>query len=1067
MLATTKWSKARKATSGVLSFLLVAALGFFPSRDFAFAENQDNFNQTAIRDATETEEGRADSFLDDHVIPDETIADNEKHPRENRAEKDAALKEETTDNTESVLENKSGSSEPQEPLALGNKNITPLADISQQLNGLTWNMYKVADDSEPDRDKGSTPVSYLDAFSHYESTYVVMKFNITAPSGGELQSGDTLKFPFLQGGGVSVSNTANENLMASDNQTVLGAWRIFNGNIVIVLNDNAAEQTALNNCTITTAKTLHPYNLSGSDEVNTYTIGTVSHSYKVKGLSRAPLSDYLTKNVSATTNQTVRWLIGVGSPLINDLTVTDGNYMQAASSCIFEDEIPASEASTGITNFYITARVPYIMSDTNQEAATASGTMVLEKTVTNPYFAKVMQQASDTDYETFKNRIETFQYGIYEVGDGSYKFIINFGNPHDADYPLKYSDLWGDLKQSILDANKGVSDKEAEIIANSLGDNNCINGNVVLWVFYITTGYNQAFIDTQKTNTGVLNTTIEGSPLVTTKTAQGTLRAGSAVSSPSALQATIAVADKVSGVPLQGVTAKIQHTIDGGVTWVDTAYGNVTTGTDGQATSGTLAPGTYRFVVVDGMDGYDSNSVTHTSSTNEAGGQFTVAGSDATGVVVTVTGEQKVYTVNYDADNGTAIPAKTDVRFGDANLLPSQAPTKPGMIFDKWEVSEGGVAGTPVDGTSTYADLASDDETAEITLKAVYVDKAAVALPQVTIGQTLRGTPPDPETFTFEMTLAAGDASGVALPPSTSTNPVVTGDAGATFDELSFTKAGVYTFEITETQGFTAGLTYDNAVITMTVTVTEDANGFTVSAPVFTQDGQLIDPLFTNIYLAQSVVVEGIAVEKLIAGDTPAEDDLFIFNLVAENDSNPMPTGAVGMTAELQITGSGTNSYGAWTYEEVGTYVYTIHEQNTQNENYSYDSRIYTVTDVVIDEAGVLSYVRTIHDGIREVGSIMFENTYRNSAVFDERSDGAAGDNVTSEQGDAGGQNNAFQQNDASGQGNANERRSANEGGRTREGLLPNTSDFGAPWGILMVVIISAAVFMLRRARKE
>lgn len=1143
----------KEALRVAITLLLVLTLGLFPSAAFAFVAGEDSSIQSEAVKSVQAAEGELEESLATEEPSDESGLLNEGEPSGENGlldESETSEENENLDGAVGVSETESNSTGSNDAVALRSGGKALRADISSQLRNLTWSMRRASDGVEPNRDQGSDPTDYTNEFTHYQPVYIVMNFDVGAPSGVGFQSGDTISFPFLQGNAISVSNTAEEKLIAGDGQTVLGTWKISERNIVIVFNDKVVGQTSLNNCTISTAKTLRPYNQSVVDKVETYTVGETSHSYRIGGLTRAPVTSYMGKSLSATTNQSVRWLIGVGGSLVDDLTRSRGASMEDVSSLIFEDEIPASEASKGISTINITARVPFIMSESDQTAASASGTTLLEKEATT-YFERISQISSDIDYDTFKKRVGPFQYGIYDAEDGSYKFIINFGDPQSSDYAVTYSQLFPNLKQSIIDANKGVSEEEAEIIADSLGDENCIGGSVIYWLFYLTTEYSPTFVSTEKANTGTLTFDLNGASTVESSSAQGTLQAGSAVAFPMASQATIAKADSVSGAPLENVVFKLQHSVDGGTLWLDANYPAVTTNSEGQATTGTLAPGMYRFVEESGLDGYDTQNATYTSSTGENGGVFTISSNDASGVVVTATNTPRFYTVHYNTDGGGeiaaktgvryqdtgllpirdpiktgttfigwevensgaagthnrkrvtdtqayseisdtadtaevtlkalyvdrsyivnydtnggmpgAIPQKTNIKWSDDDLLPSSDPTRDGYTFTGWLVSEGGAIGTPASSTSQYSSLVTSDATTAITLQAQWTEKTPAALTDVVVNTILIGTPPDAEAFTYEMTLVSGDSSGVTLPPSTTTPPILTGDTTAVFETLDFTKAGTYTFDIIQTPGSTPGLTYDNSTITMTVVVTEEEASFTVSPPTIMRDGVPSDILFTNIYAAQSVTTENLMIEKIVSGETPATPSTFVFNLIAGHERYPMPVNAVGATAELSLAGQGVGSFDSWTYEETGIYVYTVVEQDTQIEDYTYDARVYTVTDVVIDTAGVLSFSRSIHDGETEVSSIIFTNRYdqpldpNGSGGSDTNNGGSSGEN-NNEKGNSSIQSTTDEKTGMQ----ATAGGGANSGGRG----LPITGDFGVALGIVVIATISAVVIVLHGKRK-
>lgn len=91
------------------------------------------------------------------------------------------------------------------------------------------------------------------------------------------------------------------------------------------------------------------------------------------------------------------------------------------------------------------------------------------------------------------------------------------------------------------------------------------------------------------------------------------------------------------------------------------------------------------------------------------------------------------------------------------------------------------------------------------------------------------------------------------------------GDGTLTFDKLTFDRAGVYTYTVTEQDGDLGGVTYDRTVHTVTVTVTEDADSHTLTAKTeySTENGSEDGIRFTNTYQPQNVLVELTARKRL------------------------------------------------------------------------------------------------------------------------------------------------------------------------------------------------------------
>ena len=940
--------------------------------------------------------------------------------------------------------------------------LTTFAGEPPVMNGLAWKIFKASDDSEPSRDQGPNPADYSIGIPHWQEYYAVLNFDIHAYSGEQLHDGDRLSIPFLPQN-FYYATTAAEQLMAPDGITVLGTWWIdaATKTLEIELGADSEGFTVLTNCTITTAKTLRANRTTNVDIVLTNTVGGVSHDYMYLIVPRNPSSYAVSKVLNITTNTTARWHIYTSRDLTDQLYLNDGDSLSFnnQTSYILEDEIPASEGVTGVDDFKVIANVLYIMSETDKRSATMEGTHALTSDVTSA-FARVMQIGGE-DYATFKGRINPMQYGVYETPGGDFKIVANLGDASSPSFPLKIANIWPNLEQSLTDNGK-ITTNEVAVIANALRSTNVIHGNATDLMFGFTATYQQSFVDTIKTNTVESTLVRDGNTITRSSTRTATLRAGSGAAVPASHQATIAKADVVSGAPLEGVVFKVQHSIDGGTNWIDTSHSDLTTDVDGEATTGVLSPGLYRFIEVIPLPGYDLSSAIYISSTGEANGVFTINSLDTVGVVVTATNTPLDYTVHYDINGATsgAIADKTNVKYWDDDLLPTSNPTKPGStfshwivedsgtagtyngdtatsakkysemaddadtaeitlkaiwtantytvnydtnggdpstispltsvlwgdddllpisnptkegsIFAGWQVSVGGTVGTAATSTSKYSDLATDDTvtsvtlqaqwtansytinydtnggdpatiapltgvlwddddllpasnptkdgfifshwevsnsgatgthvgdvaasaskyseladddaTTEITLKAQWTAKTAESEVVPTVTKTLTGVMSTSEAFSFELSLTAGDPAGITLPAATTiaTAPMTSGSEVANFANIAFSKVGTYTLEITEVAGNTKNLTYDSAVYTLTYTVTEDAAVYIVSAPVIAKDGDPAQAVeFVNIYTAPKV--PGMDFTKQVDKPTATPGDTLTYTITLKN----------------------------------------------------------------------------------------------------------------------------------------------------------------------------------------
>ncbi|MFQ8701198.1 MAG: Spy0128 family protein, partial [Bifidobacterium breve] len=106
------------------------------------------------------------------------------------------------------------------------------------------------------------------------------------------------------------------------------------------------------------------------------------------------------------------------------------------------------------------------------------------------------------------------------------------------------------------------------------------------------------------------------------------------------------------------------------------------------------------------------------------------------------------------------------------------------------------------------------------------------------------------------------------------------GEGTLEFDKLTFDRAGVYTYTVTEQDGNLGGVTYDRTVHTVTVTVTEDAKTHRLVAAVSYSNGEGGEEgiLFRNTYQPGNVMVE-LAARKNLTGRGLKADE-FEFELV-------------------------------------------------------------------------------------------------------------------------------------------------------------------------------------------
>ncbi len=250
-----------------------------------------------------------------------------------------------------------------------------------------------------------------------------------------------------------------------------------------------------------------------------------------------------------------------------------------------------------------------------------------------------------------------------------------------------------------------------------------------------------------------------------------------------------------------------------------------------------------------------------------------------------------------------------------------------------------------------------------------------VYTPQVT--KTLTGqTPPSDKRFTFNITASENNPNGAVLPENTTAT--VTGSGTASFDNIKFTKAGTYNFEIKEEQGNEPGYSYDGSVWTLTVEVTDENSQLKVSKAEYTKIGaQSSDEAsFENSY-STTKVSYAPQVEKEITGDKTPSDKTFTFNIEASEDN---PDGAeMPEDTTATVTGEGTTSFGNITFTKAGTYIFKISETKGNDAGYTYDESVYTLKVIVEDVDSALTIKSRTYEkegGESSEERALFTNTY-------------------------------------------------------------------------------------------
>lgn len=200
------------------------------------------------------------------------------------------------------------------------------------------------------------------------------------------------------------------------------------------------------------------------------------------------------------------------------------------------------------------------------------------------------------------------------------------------------------------------------------------------------------------------------------------------------------------------------------------------------------------------------------------------------------------------------------------------------------------------------------------------------------------------------------------------------GIAGLTFDQDDIGQT--FTFIVSETNANQAGYSYDDKPVTIAISVHDQGDGTLRTLTTVTKDGQTETfdsqsfvsgdlstyptAAFVNQYQASSTDPMTVDFEKQLNGREWKDSDVFTFTL-APNEEASTVSGeelAKAMPTQTTATVSGSDashsfSFGSFTFDKVGTYVYTVTEnqpaEGTDTEGVTYCQDVATITFTVTD----------------------------------------------------------------------------------------------------------------------
>lgn len=197
------------------------------------------------------------------------------------------------------------------------------------------------------------------------------------------------------------------------------------------------------------------------------------------------------------------------------------------------------------------------------------------------------------------------------------------------------------------------------------------------------------------------------------------------------------------------------------------------------------------------------------------------------------------------------------------------------------------------------------------------------------------------------------------------------------FDAISYKKTGVYDYTLSEVHGDKGGVTYDATKHHVKVTVTDNGEG-QLLADVKYDNGTNI-PEFTNTYHAQPATDNPTAVKKMTSSKgnkyTLKGED-FAFTLQQQS----APANVANADQTKRNDQQGNIRFDQLSFPLVGTYVFTMSEQDTTVPGVTKDGTVAAIAYVVkdVDHTGELTVVsKTVTPTTGSNGkNITFTNHY-------------------------------------------------------------------------------------------
>lgn len=197
-------------------------------------------------------------------------------------------------------------------------------------------------------------------------------------------------------------------------------------------------------------------------------------------------------------------------------------------------------------------------------------------------------------------------------------------------------------------------------------------------------------------------------------------------------------------------------------------------------------------------------------------------------------------------------------------------------------------------------------------------------------------------------------------------------DGTFTFETIdTYTEAGVHYYRVTEVIEDEVGMTYDETVYDIEVSIEDDGEGNLVINPVIKANGDQVEAIeFVNTYLIPEPIEVSFNITKILKNETEEEIGLDGFEFKLKEGFFKSET----VKSDENGIASFTKTY---TMEDIGkTFEYVISEVDTKVEGMEYDNNKVKVSVTISEQDGKLVATLTQNDEEVETVDAKFTNTY-------------------------------------------------------------------------------------------